>query len=278
MDIYEEIVRLRQQGRKAALATIVHTQGSIPSYASSKLLIRDDGSIVGTVGGGCVEAEVWAAAREVMEQEKPRKLTFNLNADPRYDVGLTCGGTLEVFIEPILAQPVCYIFGAGHVGVHLAKFAAHTGFSTVIVDDRAQFANRERFPEASAIHAEDFDQTFARLDPNELAFIVIVTRGHKDDMRVLRWAVGTRARYVGLVGSQRKVLKIYQALESEGISREKLERVHAPIGLEIGALTPEEIAVSILAELIAVRRHASLPHSKSIGQALAEQALKASSE
>lgn len=267
MDIYEEIIRLRQQGRKCALATIVHTQGSIPSYASSKLLIRDDGSIVGTVGGGCVEAEVWAAAREVMEQEKPRKLTFNLNADPRYDVGLTCGGTLEIFVEPILAQPVCYIFGAGHVGLHLARFAAHTGFSTVIVDDRPQFANRERFPEASAIHAEDFDQAFAHLDPNELSHIVIVTRGHKDDLRVLRWAVGTRARYVGLIGSQRKVLKIYQALESEGISREKLERLHAPIGLEIGALTPEEIAVSILAEMIAVRRHAPVSNPKSVGKA-----------
>lgn len=274
MDIYEEIVRLRQQGRKAALATIVHTQGSIPSYESSKLLIRDDGSIVGTVGGGCVEAEVWAAAREVMEQEKPRKLTFNLNADPRYDVGLTCGGTLEIFIEPILAQPVCYIFGAGHVGLHLARFAAHTGFATVIVDDRPQFANRERFPEASAIHAGDFDQAFAHLDPNEFSYIVIVTRGHKDDMRVLRWAVGTRARYVGLIGSQRKVLKIYQVLEGEGISRERLERVHAPIGLDIGALTPEEIAVSILAEMIAVRRHAPLPYSKSLAQALAEAPLK----
>jgi xanthine dehydrogenase accessory factor len=116
MDIYEELIKLRRQGRKAALATIVHTQGSIPSFQASKMLVRDDGSIFGTVGGGCVEAEVWSAAREVMEQEKPRKLTFNLNADPRYDIGLTCGGTLEIFIEPILAQPTCYIFGAGHVG------------------------------------------------------------------------------------------------------------------------------------------------------------------
>jgi xanthine dehydrogenase accessory factor len=270
MDLYEEIVRLRRQGRKAALATIVHTQGSIPSFQSSKMLIRDDGSIVGTVGGGCVEAEVWAAAREVLEQEKPRKLTFNLNADPRYDVGLTCGGTLEIFIEPILAQPTCYIFGAGHVANYVSKIAGLAGFSTVVVDDRAQFASRERFPEAAEVHAGDFEEVLSKLDPNEFSYLVIVTRGHKDDMRVLRWAVGTRARYLGLIGSRRKVLSICKVLEEEGVPREKLERVHAPVGIEIGALTPEEVAVSIVAEMIAVRRNAPTPLSKSVGRQAAE--------
>lgn len=274
MDVFEEVVRLRQQGRKAALATIVHTRGSIPSFTSSKMLVRDDGSIVGTVGGGCVEAEVWAAAREVMEEEKPRKLSFNLNADPKYDVGLTCGGTLEIFVEPILAQPLCYICGAGHVGHSLSNIASLAGFATIIVDDRAQFANRERFPGASAIHAGDYEKVLAQLDPNEFSYIVIATRGHKDDMRVLRWAVGTRARYVGLIGSKRKVLEIYKVLEEEGVPREKLERVHAPIGLAIGALTPEEIAVSIVAEMIAVRRHAPLPNPMAVGRGVSQQALK----
>ncbi len=274
MELWDEIVKLRQAGRKCALATIVHTRGSIPSFQASKMLVRDDGSIVGTVGGGCVEAEVWTAAREVMEDERPRKLTFNLNADPRYDVGLTCGGTLEIFVEPILANPVCYICGAGHVGHAVSKIAAMAGFATVIVDDRPQFASRERFPEARDIHADDWEKTFAQLDPNEFAYIIITTRGHKDDMRVLRWAVGTRARYIGLIGSQRKVLEIYKALEEEGIPRERLEQVHAPIGLEIGALTPEEIAVSIVAEMIAVRRRAPLPNPKAVGRAVAQQALK----
>jgi len=277
MDLFEEIVRLRQQGRKCALATIVHTRGSIPSFQASKMLVRDDGSIVGTVGGGCVEAEVWAAAREVMEDEKARKLTFNLNADPRYDVGLTCGGTLEIFVEPILANPVCYVCGAGHVGHFVSKIASMAGFATIIVDDRAQYASRERFPEAASVHADEWEKSFAQLDPNEFAYIVIATRGHKDDMRVLRWAVSTRARYVGLIGSQRKVLEIFKALEEEGVAREKLERIHAPIGLEIGALTPEEIAVSIVAEMIAVRRHAPLPAPKAIGKAVAESAAKADS-
>lgn len=270
MDIYEELVRLRKQGRKAALATIVHTQGSIPSFQSSKLLVRDDGSIVGTVGGGCVEADVWAAAQEVMREEKPRKLTFNLNADPRYDAGLTCGGTLEVYVEPILPQPLCYLFGAGHVNQHVSRIAASVGFATIVVDDRPRFANCERFPDAGQIHADEWEKVFATLDPGESSYLVIATRGHRDDMRVLRWAVGTRARYIGLIGSKRKVLSICKALEEEGLLREKLARVHAPIGLDIGALTPEEIAVSIVAELIAVRRGAPLQYSKTVHETAKE--------
>src|SRR6184192_2776844 len=148
MDLFEEIVKMRRAGRRAALATIVHTNGSIPSYESSRMLVREDGSIVGTVGGGCVEAEVWAAAREVMQEEKPRRLSFNLNNDPSYDTGLLCGGTLEIFVEPILPTPYLYIFGAGHVSMSLSKVATLAGFSTVIIDDRETYANRERFPEA----------------------------------------------------------------------------------------------------------------------------------
>ncbi len=115
MDIYEQIVQLRREGRRGAVATIVNVRGSIPSFKTAKMLVRDDGSIVGTIGGGCVEAEVWQAAREVMESEKPRTLTFDLNQDPKYDTGLVCGGTLEVFIEPILPPALLYVFGAGHV-------------------------------------------------------------------------------------------------------------------------------------------------------------------
>ncbi|MBI4467470.1 MAG: XdhC family protein [Acidobacteria bacterium] len=277
MDIFEEIVRLRQQGRKAVLATIVHTQGSIPSFQSSKLLVRDDGSIAGTVGGGCVEAEVWAAAQEVMREEKPRKLTFNLNADPRYDVGLTCGGTLEIYVEPILPQPLCYLFGGGHVSLAIARIATQAGFAVIVIDDRPRFSNRERFPEAAAVYADEYEKVFPQLDPNESSYIVIVTRGHKDDMRVLRWAAGTRARYIGMIGSKRKVLSIYKVLESEGIPRDRLERVRAPIGIDIGAITPEEIGVSIVAEMIAVRRNAPRPGSKTVGtkaHTATEEALK----
>jgi xanthine dehydrogenase accessory factor len=256
MDIYEEIARLRRAGVKSALATIVNVRGSIPSYESAKLLVREDGSIFGTVGGGCVEAEVWTAARKVMEAEKPQLLTFNLNNDPSYDTGLLCGGTLEVFVEPILPTPDLYIFGAGHVSLSLSKIASLAGFRTIIIDDRANYANRERFPEAAEIYADDFEKVFEKLEPNSSSYLIAVTRGHKDDMRVLRWAVGTPARYIGMIGSKRKVLEIVHYLEEkESIAHAQLDRVHAPIGLEIGAITPEEIAVAVVAEMIAVRRN-----------------------
>jgi xanthine dehydrogenase accessory factor len=262
MDIYEEIVKLRQQGRRGAVATIVNVRGSIPSFETAKMLVRDDGSIVGTIGGGCVEADIWQAAREVMESEKPRTLTFNLNQDPKYDTGLVCGGTLDIFVEPVLPPASLYIFGAGHVSVNLYQVARSAGFDITVVDDRGAYANRERFPDAKEIIAEDFDQAMSRLTPSESAYLVIVTRGHRDDMRVLRWAVQTPARYIGMIGSKRKTITIFKELTKEGLSPELFERVHAPVGLDIGAITPEEIAVAITAELIAARRRVErdLPH------------------
>jgi xanthine dehydrogenase accessory factor len=257
MDIYEEIVQLRREGRRGAVATITNVRGSIPSFQTAKMLVRDDGSIAGTIGGGCVEAEVWQAAREVMEEEKPRTLTFNLNNNPKYDTGLVCGGTLEIFIEPVLPPALLYIFGAGHVAYNLYKVATIAGFDVVVIDDRDAYANRERFPDAREVIAEDFDAATARLNPPEPSHIVIVTRGHRDDMRVLRWALNTRARYLGMIGSRRKTISIYKELEKEGVPAEKFANVHAPVGLEIGAVTPEEIAISIVAEMIAVRRHAA---------------------
>jgi xanthine dehydrogenase accessory factor len=262
MDIYEEIVNLRRQGRRGAVATIVNVRGSIPSFETAKMLVRDDGSIAGTIGGGCVEAEVWQASREVMESEKPRSLTFNLNQNPKYDTGLVCGGTLDIFVEPILPPAMLYIFGAGHVSLSLYKVANGAGFDVTVVDDRESFARRERFPEANEVIAEDFEKAMSRLTPNESSYMVIVTRGHRDDMRVLRWAVQTQARYVGMIGSKRKIIAIFRELTNEGIPAHLFEKVHAPVGLDIGAITPEEIAVAITAELIAVRRRVerALPH------------------
>jgi xanthine dehydrogenase accessory factor len=262
MDLYEEIVKLRQEGRRGAMATIVNVRGSIPSFETAKMLVRDDGSIMGTIGGGCVEAEVWQAAREVMESEKPRTLTFNLNQSPKYDTGLVCGGTLDIFVEPILPRALLYIFGAGHVSIGLYKVASNSGFDVTVVDDRDSYANRERFPDAREVIAEDFDRAMARLSPSESSYIVLVTRGHRDDMRVLRWAVQTPARYIGMIGSKRKTIEIYRELIAEGVPAHLFDRVYAPVGLDIGAITPEEIAVAITAELIAIRRGVKLelPH------------------
>jgi xanthine dehydrogenase accessory factor len=253
MDLFEEIVRMRRNGQRGALATIVHTNGSIPSYESSRMLVREDGSILGTIGGGCVEADVWAAAKEIMASESPRKLVFQLNNEASYDNGLICGGTLEIFVEPILPQPVVYLFGGGHVSTAVAKAASAVGFGVAVVDDREAFANSQRFPMAQEIHTS-YEAAFATLRPNNSAYLVIVTRGHKEDMRVLAWAVRTSARYIGMIGSKRKVLSVYKALEKEGYRMAEFERVFAPMGLDIGGLSPEEIAVSIVGELVAVRR------------------------
>jgi xanthine dehydrogenase accessory factor len=262
MDIYEEIVKLQQAGHRGAVATIVNVRGSIPSFKTAKMLVRDDGSICGTIGGGCVEAEVWQAAREVMANEASRTLSFDLNQDPKYDTGLVCGGTLEIFVEPILPPALLYIFGAGHVAYGLYNVARNAGFEVVVADDREAYANRERFPDARQVITGDFDQALAGLTPNESSYIVIVTRGHRDDMRVLRWAVQTQARYIGMVGSRRKAITIFRELTREGLKPELFDRVHSPVGLDIGAITPEEIAVAIVAEIIAIRRHSerALPH------------------
>jgi xanthine dehydrogenase accessory factor len=263
VDLFEEIVKMRRAGRRGALATIVHTNGSIPSYESSRMLVREDGSIAGTIGGGCVEADVWAAAKDVMQKEVPRKMVFNLNNEASYDNGLICGGTLEVFVEPILPQPVVVLFGGGHISTALAKAASAAGFGVTVVDDRETFANVERFPMAQEIFTS-YEDAYEKIQPNASTYLVIVTRGHRDDMRVLSWAVRTDARYVGMIGSKRKVLSVYRALEAEGYKPEEFERVYAPMGLEIGALSPEEIAISIVAELIAVRRNSETSTHKKL--------------
>jgi xanthine dehydrogenase accessory factor len=256
MDVFEELVRLRRQGRKCALATIVDVRGSIPSYATAKLLVRDDGSMAGTIGGGCVEADVWSAAREVMETEKSKRLTFNLGQDAAYDNGLICGGQLDVFIEPVLPVPRAYIFGAGHISKSLSQIATVAGFASVVIDDREAFASRERFPEAEEVHAAEYEEIFPKLPINETSYLIIVTRGHRDDMRVLKLALATPARYIAMIGSKRKVIGVIRELEKEGVPPAAFERLHAPMGLDIGAISPEEIAISVTAEMIAVRRNA----------------------
>lgn len=275
MDLYEELVRLRKLGQKCAIATIVQVRGSIPSYESAKLLVREDGSMIGTIGGGCVEAEVWNAAREVIETEKPKHLSFNLGQDAAYDNGLICGGQLDVFVEPVVPPPAALIFGAGHISKSLSKVANLAGFSTTIIDDRESFANRERFPEAAEILAGEYEEIFPKLPVRENSYLIIVTRGHRDDMRVLRWAIGTPARYIAMIGSKRKVINVIKELEKEGMPRAGFERIFAPMGLEIGAISPEEIAVSVVAEMIAVRRNAETNWRSLSKSVFADESLRA---
>src|SRR5262249_22272611 len=172
-----------------------------------------------------------------------------------YDNGLICGGTVEIFVEPILPQPMLYLFGGGHVSMAAARAATSAGFGVGVGDGREAFGNPQRFPAAQEVYTS-YEDAFAKIQPNASTYVVIVTRGHKEDMRVLAWAVRTDARYIGMIGSKRKVLSVYKALEREGYRAEEFDRVFAPMGLEIGALSPEEIAISIAAELVAVRRNA----------------------
>src|SRR5438477_9227825 len=186
MAIFDELQRMRQEGRKAALAPIVQIRGSVPSFQSAKMLVRDDGSILGSVGGGCVEAEVWTAAQDVLREEKSRVMSFDLTDESMAESGLICGGKVEIFIEPVLPTPKMVIFGAGHIATQVSKISTIAGFRTTIVDDRLEYASADRFPEADAIHNGSLEEVFAAVVPNENTYLIIVTRGHEEDQKVLR--------------------------------------------------------------------------------------------
>jgi len=251
-DIYEEIIQLQSTGKCAALATVISTSGSTPRDAGSKMLIRQDGSIVGTVGGSLMEGQVQEEAKNVIREGKPKILDFDLTG--KDTDGMICGGVAKVYIEPILALSTLYIFGGGHISFSLARVGKMVGFRVVVIDDRAEYANPERFPEADETIADDYTKTFPQIAVNEFSYIVIVTRGHGYDQTVLEWALTTDAHYIGMIGSRTKNRKIYDNLMAKGIPENALEQVHAPIGLAINAETPEEIAVSIMAEIIKIRR------------------------
>lgn len=255
--LYREIVQLLERGERAALATVVRATGSTPGKESAKMLIREDGTSVGSIGGGCTEADVWALARDVIDRDRPRLERFTLTPKVAEEEGLACGGIVEIFIEPI-GRPTVHVFGAGHIGREVIALAHRAGFSTVIIDDREQFACRESFPDADRIVVDDLEGVFDSLPIGESSYLVIVTRGHRSDQKVLARAVRTSAGYIGLIGSRAKIGKIFRQLVDEGAPTDALERVRAPVGLDIGARTPEEIAVSIVAQLIAVRRRAFL--------------------
>jgi len=340
--IYQEIVKLQESGRAAALATPIRLGGSVPFARDSKLLVRDDGSIMGTVGGGLLEAEVLRQAPEVIAADTPRVLEFDLTQDQAAGAGMICGGRCVVLIEPvrpdraaevyaaaaraeaeggraaiitvlpdegpvrklallpdgllvgsrgdagtdkalaelaeqcaakeepcfveqpvrahiqpIFSSPSLYIFGAGHVAIPLAHLADLVGFRTTVIDDRAEFANTPRFPQADQVLVAAVDDAFDELAIGDGAYVVAITRGHVMDEDVVARALRTPATYIGMIGSKRKVAAIRQRLRRRGFTDADLARLHAPIGIDIGAETVEEIAVSIVAELVAVRRGAS---------------------
>lgn len=321
-----------EAGGDAAFATVARKRGSLPMASDAKMLVQPEGRRWGTVGGGCLEADVTAQALATIETRQPQFVKHTLNSDLIGDLALSCGGTVELFVEPLVPSPelaaLCRavgqgiqrrtpatvvtalawrngpdkfaevgaerwsvgaapsvarprssplasafvdedagvfiepiprsprltIFGAGHVGAELAELAAHTGFYVVVVDDRAEFANAERLPSAHEIVVDDFRRVLERAKYDADDYVIAATRGHSFDAYIVERTAASGAGYVGMLGSKRKRAVIWRALEAAGIDTQALARVHAPIGDEIGADTPAEIAVSVVAELIRLRR------------------------
>src|SRR5438445_10465681 len=252
-EVFAAVADALERGEPAALVTIVSTLGSTPQRVGAKMLVFADGRIVGTIGGGCYENDAFWKARVAIESRKPQLVHYELSDDFAQESGLICGGQMDVYIEPIEPSPELYVIGAGHVGLHLARLAQEVGFSVHVVDDREKFANAERFPTAAEIVVDDIPAWIARANLPPHAYAVIVTRGHTNDLEALRALAPRELRYLGLIGSRAKVARVYEELSKDRMPADALARVHAPIGLDIGAVTPQEIAVSILAELIAVK-------------------------
>ncbi len=252
-EVFSALAEALDKGEEVALVTIVSSTGSTPQRVGAKMLVYADGRTVGTIGGGCYENDAFWKAREAIKARKPVNVRFELNDDFAQETGLVCGGQMEVFIEPVEASPEVYVFGAGHVGYFVGRMAHEVGFKVHVVDDREKFASTERFgPDVDVV----VDDIPAWLDAHPLpptAYAVIVTRGHTHDLDALRTVTRQPVRYAGLIGSKAKVRRIFDELLAEGVAPDTLRAVHAPIGLDIGAITPQEIAVSIVAELIAVK-------------------------
>ncbi len=320
-DLIEEILRRSDSSEAVMVCVIVDTQGSTPQKAGATMLVMSNGQILGTLGGGCVEAEVRTTALRMLVErmqvaesvvepiavpvdepiaERGLLLRFKLDNDYGWDDGLVCGGSMRIamvmidsansarpwrealkklehreiatvnlnvadkdgeaytFSHEMLPRAALVIAGAGHVAAALARVAAMLEFEVTVIDDRADFSNSDRFPSAACIVGE-IDVELRRMNIDAQTFVVIVTRGHRHDTDALGAVIESKARYVGLIGSRRKILKILRELRARGVSDEHLARVHAPIGLAINAVTPGEIAVSIAAELVAVRRNCDMP-------------------
>jgi xanthine dehydrogenase accessory factor len=316
MNVWRAAAELIRGGASGALATVARARGSTPVPAGTKMLVGAEGRLIGSVGGGCVEAEVIGAALEAQRRRTPALLTHHLNADLAGDLGLSCGGTVDIFVEPLVADesyvrvldaaavadaglvrtatewggdlpiktfeslgsgarallaatltrdgrfveerlllaPRVLVFGAGHVGAAIARAAASAGFRVVVIDDRAEYADRTRFAEGVDVLAADVEAALERYPLTAADAVVIATRGHRNDALILERIATSPAGYVGLLGSKRKKIVVTKGLRAAGVPAKSLQRVRVPVGLAIGAVTPEEIAVSVVAELIAWRR------------------------
>ena len=253
LEIYRELVNVTSKGERAVLATVISSRGSAPREAGAKMLIKKDGTFIGSVGGGGVEHQIQKKAIEVMNSGESQIVHFDLSGRGR-EAAMICGGQMDVFLEPILSQETLYLFGAGHISQSTAAMAKMLGFQVVVIDPRPEYNNIDRFPNADSLIAEEYDSAFSKLNVDDDSYIIIYTPGHVLDEQCLEFAVSTKARYIGMIGSKKKVIDVKKRLLQKGVSPQLLDKVCAPIGIGIGAETPEEIAISILAEIIKVKR------------------------
>lgn len=256
LDFFQEIAAIRQRSETAAFCTIVHSSGSVPRHIGSKMIVMEDGRLLGSVGGGETENRVIQEARDVMRTGKPHKVVYHLVDPASGDPGI-CGGTVEVFVEPILPDPAVLIVGAGHVGKAVAHLSKWLGYRVVVSDDRAEFCTKENIPEADEFVICNMADLPHEMTIHVNMFVILTTRGVPVDTAGLPALLETRAPFIGIIGSKRRWITTRKNLLGAGISEEKLNRVVSPIGLELQAETPEEIAVSILAEIQMIRTGAS---------------------
>ncbi len=252
MSIYQAVARLEEQNEAGALCMVVRSQGSTPRRASSKMLVYPDGRIDGTVGGGELENRVIAEALRAIQDGRPRLLQYNMTDPARGDPGV-CGGQVEVYVEPLLPKPVLAVIGAGHVGKAVAHLAHWLGFRVAISDDRPEFCNPEAIPEGDEFYPVPMAELPQRMKITPWTYLVLTTRGMDVDLTGLPVLLDCPAAYIGVIGSQRRWATTRKRLLEMGIAAEKIDRVRSPIGLELNAETPEEIAVSIMAEIIMLR-------------------------
>jgi xanthine dehydrogenase accessory factor len=252
VSIYQHIAEIEQNNEAAVLCTIVRSQGSTPRRAASKMLVYADGRTVGTVGGGEVEHRVINEALRALETGQPAYLEYSMADPSRGDPGV-CGGKVEVYVEPILPKPVLVVIGAGHVGKALAHLAKWLGFWVAVNDDRAEFCNPESVPEADAYYPVPMGELAKQIAITPWTYLVLTTRGVNVDIEGLPGLLDTKAAYIGVIGSRRRWTITRQQLKERGVGEDQLSRVSSPIGLELNAETPEEIAVSIMAEIIMLR-------------------------
>ncbi len=254
-DIFEEVAMLRREHKTAALATVVGGEKGSPGKTGFRMLVYPDGKISGTVGGGLLEAKVREEALRCISDKKPRLLELVLDSESANSIEALCGGKVKIFVEPIQSISTLYIFGGGHIAVPLVQFAKTLDFTAIVVDDRQEFANKDRFPHADEVKFGDFSKVIKSIEFHENDYVVIITHGHEHDEEVLKACLSKAMlpSYIGMIGSREKIDITNSHLRDHGIQEQLIRKVKAPIGLNIGAQTPAEIALSIAAEIVAHR-------------------------